>query len=47
MYSHKKLSGGYWVKLYMPIEAATSGTLSTTALTSPISVTMTSSRPTD
>ena len=46
MNSHKKLSGGYWLRLYMPMDAATKGTLSTTALTKPMSMTMTSKRPT-
>jgi len=46
MNSHKKLSGGYMVRLYMPMLAATNGTLSTTALTRPISITIRSWRPT-
>ena len=37
----RKLSGGYWSRLYMPMDAATSGTLSITALTRPSSSTMT------
>ena len=44
--SQIKLSAGYFSRLYIPIEAATKGTLSTTALTSPINKTIKSSRPT-
>ena len=35
MNSHKKLSAGVLLRSYMPMLAATSGTLSTTALTRP------------
>ena len=38
--TQKKWSVGYWSKLYMPCDAATNGTLSTTAESKPIVVTM-------